>query len=264
MNIIVCIKQTPDTEKVKFNPETRTLLREGVENIMNPFDMQALETALIMKDKFGGKVTCISMGLPQATDVLKEALAMGADDAALISDRALAGSDTLATSLTLSAAIKKIGEYDLILCGKQAVDGDTAQVGPEIAEHLGLPQITGTLKLDYVDERFVAYRENDNYSETLACAAPLLVTVNTAEKEPRFASIKGKMKARKAKIPTWTIEDLGLAPEQVGLTGSPTKVRKSFTPTPPEIHSEIIAEEDLDVAVDMLFDKLVKAEIITR
>ena len=152
----------------------------------------------------------------------------------------------------------------MILCGKQAVDGDTAQVGPEIAEHLGLPQITGTLKLDYVDERFVAYRENDNYSETLACAAPLLVTVNTAEKEPRFASIKGKMKARKAKIPTWTIEDLGLAPEQVGLTGSPTKVRKSFTPTPPEIHSEIIAEEDLDVAVDMLFDKLVKAEIITR
>ena len=162
MNIIVCIKQTPDTEKVKFNPETRTLLREGVENIMNPFDMQALETALILKDKFGGKVTCISMGLPQATDVLKEALAMGADDAALISDRALAGSDTLATSLTLAAAIKKIGDYDLILCGKQAVDGDTAQVGPEIAEHLGLPQITGTLKLDYVDERFVAYRENDN------------------------------------------------------------------------------------------------------
>ena len=264
MNIIVCIKQTPDTATVKFNPETRTLLREGVENIMNPFDRQALETALCLKDKEGAKVTVVTMGLPQAADVLKEASAMGADDAALITDRALAGSDTLATSVALAAAIKHLGEFDLVLCGKQAVDGDTAQVGPEIAEHLGIPQITGALSLQYVDGKFVAERENESCSMTLAAAAPLLVTITKAEKEPRFASIKGKMKARKAKIPTLTVADLGLDEATVGLSGSPTKVRKAFSPMPPEIHSEIIAEEDADVAVDMLMEKLVQAQIISR
>lgn len=264
MNIIVCIKQTPDTATVKFNPETRTLLREGVENIMNPFDRQALETALCLKDKEGAKVTVVTMGLPQAADVLKEAIAMGADDAALITDRALAGSDTLATSVALAAAIKHLGEFDLVLCGKQAVDGDTAQVGPEIAEHLGIPQITGALSLQYVDGKFVAERENESCSMTLAAAAPLLVTITKAEKEPRFASIKGKMKARKAKIPTLTVADLGLDEATVGLSGSPTKVRKAFSPMPPEIHSEIIAEEDADVAVDMLMEKLVQAQIISR
>lgn len=264
MNIIVCLKQTPDTAKVKFNPETRTLLREGVENIMNPFDRQALETALELKDTHGGRVTVVSMGLPQAQDILKEAIAMGADEAALISDKALAGSDTLATGMALAAAIKKLGEFDLVLCGKQAVDGDTAQVGPEIAEHLGIPQITGALKLDFDGEKFIAERENDYNSLTLACTAPLLVTVTKSAKEPRFASIKGKMKARKANIPTLTVADLGLKPEDVGLIGSPTKVRKAFTPVQPEIHSEIINEEDLDQAVDMLVAKLAAAEIITR
>lgn len=264
MNILVCIKQVPDVEKVKFCPETRTLLREGVENIMNPFDRHALEVALMMKDKFGAKVTCIAMGLPMAADVLKEAIAMGADDAALISDRALAGSDTLATSLTLAAAVKHLGQFDLVLCGKQAVDGDTAQVGPEMAEHLGIPQITGALKLDYVEDRFIVERENESSVQTLACAAPLLVTVTKAEKEPRFASIKGKMKARKANIPTLTAADLGLDPAEVGLSGSPTQVKKSFTPEHPVINSEIINEEDVDVAVDMLFNKLVEAKIITR
>ena len=155
------------------------------------------------------------MGLPMAADVLKEAIAMGADDGALISDRALAGSDTLATSITLAAAIKHLGEYDLVLCGKQAVDGDTAQVGPEIAEHLGIPQITGALKLDYVDDKFVVERENESCAMTMACPAPLLVTVTKAEKEPRFASIKGKMKARKAVIPTLTVADLGVDPWSV-------------------------------------------------
>ena len=264
MNIIVCVKQTPDTATVKFNAETGTLLRDGVENIMNPFDRQALEAALCLKDKFGGKVTCLSMGLPMAADVLKEAIAMGADEGALISDRALAGSDTLATSVTLAAAIKRLGDFDLVLCGKQAVDGDTAQVGPEIAEHLGIPQITGALKLDFADDKFVVERENESCTMTMACAAPLLVTVTKAEKEPRFASIKGKMKARKAVIPTLTIADLGVDAAEVGLAGSPTKVRKSFTPEPVKINSEIINEEDIDKAVDMLFEKLVEAKIITR
>ena len=264
MNIIVFIKQVQDTATVKFNPETNTLLREGVENIMNPFDRQALEAALCLKDKEGAKVTVITMGLPQATDVLKEAIAMGADDAVLISDRALAGSDTMATSIALAAAIKHIGEYDLVLCGKQAVDGDTAQVGPEIAEHLGIPQITGALSLNFADGKFVAVRENESSSMTLAAAAPLLVTVTKAEKEPRFASIKGKMKARKAKIPTLTIADMGVDEANVGLAGSPTKVRKSFTPCPPAIESEIFAEEDAAKNVELLFNKLVAAKIISR
>ena len=189
---------------------------------------------------------------------------MGADDGVLLSDRVLGGSDTLATSLALAAAVKHLGEFDLVLCGKQAVDGDTAQVGPEMAEHLGIPQITGALSLNYADGKFVVVRENENYQLTLACAAPLLVTVTKSEKEPRFASIKGKMKARKAQIPTLTVADLDLDPATVGLKGSPTKVKKAFTPTPPEINGEIITEEDADAAVDMLFEKLVKAEVITR
>ena len=177
---------------------------------MNPYDQQALEVALGLKDKEGAKVTVLTMGLPQATDILKEAIAMGADEGVLLSDRVLGGSDCLATSTALAAAIKHLGEFDLILCGKQAVDGDTAQVGPEIAEHLGIPQITGTLSVKYEDGKFVAVRENESYSMTMACAAPLLITVTKSEKEPRFASIKGKMKARKAVIPTLTAEAIGL------------------------------------------------------
>ncbi len=264
MNIIVCLKQVPDTEAVKLNPETNTLVRDGVENIMNPFDRQALETALMLKDKEGAKVTVLTMGLPQATDILKEAIAMGADEGILLSDRALAGSDTLATSIALAAAVKHIGDYDLVMCGKQAVDGDTAQVGPEMAEHLGIPQITGALKVDFADGRFVVVRENESSVQTLACAAPLLVTVTRAEKEPRFASIKGKMKARKAVIPTLTVADLAIDTKLVGLSGSPTKVKKVFTPEVAVVESEIINEEDTDKAVDMLFNKLVEAKIITR
>ena len=264
MNIIVCAKQTPNTEKVKFDPITHVLQRAGVENIMNPFDRQALEVALTLKDKFGAKVTVLSMGLPQAIDILKDAISVGADEAILLSDRLLGGSDTLATSLSLAAAIKKIGDFDLILCGKQAVDGDTAQVGPEIAEHLGIPQITNALSLTFEDGKFIAERENESVAMTLACAGPLLVTVSKSEKEPRFASIKGKMKARKAQIPTWTAEDIGIDPAVVGLKGSPTKVKRAFTPEPPELNPEIIKEKDLDLAVDMLFDKLVEAGLITK
>lgn len=264
MNIIVCLKQVPDTEAVKLNPETNTLVRDGVENIMNPFDRQALEAALMLKDKEGAKVTVLTMGLPQATDILKEAIAMGADDGILLSDRALAGSDTLATSIALAAAVKHISGYDLVMCGKQAVDGDTAQVGPEMAEHLGIPQITGALKVDFADGKFVVVRENESSVQTLACAAPLLVTVTRAEKEPRLASIKGKMKARKAVIPTLTVADLAIDTKLVGLSGSPTKVKRVFTPEVAVVESEIINEEDTDKAVDMLFNKLVEAKIITR
>lgn len=265
MNIIVCIKQVPDTEEVKINPETNTLIRDGVENIMNPFDRQALETALIIKDATEAKVTVVSMGPPQATDILKEALAMGADDAVLVSDRALAGSDTLATSVALAAAVRKVGGYDLVLCGKQAIDGDTAQVGPEMAEHLGVAQVTGALKVSLgEDGRLLVDRENENSSQTLAVTMPAVVTVTRAEKEPRFASIKGKMKARKAEIPVLGAVELEIDTKVIGLSGSPTKVLKIFTPSVPSIESEIITEEDTDKAVDMLVEKLLQAKIITQ
>lgn len=265
MNIVVCIKQVPDTSEVKINPETNTLIRNGVENIMNPFDRQALETALILKDASGAKVTVVSMGPPQAQDILKEAIAMGADDAILISDRALAGSDTLATSVALAAAVRKVGACDLILCGKQAIDGDTAQVGPEMAEHLDIPQVTGALKVALAaDGRLLVDRENESSSQTLAVMMPVLVTVTKSEKEPRFASIKGKMKARKAEIPVLGAAELGIDPKVIGLSGSPTKVLKIFTPPVPQIKNEIITEEDIDKAVDMLIEKLVQAKIITH
>ena len=264
MNIVVCLKQVPDTSEVKLNPETNTLIRDGVQNIMNPFDRQALETALILKDTSGAKVTVVSMGPPQAEEILKEAISMGADEGILVSDRALAGSDTLATSFALAGVVKSLGDVDLVLCGKQAVDGDTAQVGPEMAEHLGMPQVTGALKVTMDGEKVLVERENESSSQTLAVELPALVTVTRAEKEPRFASIKGKMKARKAVIPVKTAAELGIDTTMIGLSGSPTKVRKVFTPPVPQVESEIITEEDADKAVDMLLEKLVQANIITR
>ena len=270
MNILVCIKQVPDTTIIKIDPETNTLMREGVPAIVSPFDAYALEAAARIKDKDKDtKIVVLSMGPEQALAALKECLSVGGDKAYLVSDRACGGSDTLATGYILSKAKEKIEElegikFDMLMFGKQAIDGDTAQVGPEMAEHLGIPQITGALSLSYEDGKFVVVRENENYQLTLACAAPLLVTVTKSEKEPRFASIKGKMKARKAQIPTLTVADLDIDPATVGLKGSPTKVKKAFPPPPPEINGEIITEEDADAAVDMLFEKLVKAEVITR
>lgn len=170
---------------------------------MNPFDRQALETALILKDTSGAKVTVRFDGTAAGNGYFERmAIAMGADDAVLISDRALAGSDTLATSVALAAAVRKVGECDLVLCGKQAIDGDTAQVGPEMAEHLGIPQVTGALKVALgADGRLLVERENESSCQTLAVTLPAVVTVTKSEKEPRFASIKGKMKARKARFP---------------------------------------------------------------
>jgi electron transfer flavoprotein alpha/beta subunit len=262
MHIIVCLKQVPDTEKVKINPETNTLVRDGVENIMNPYDEEALETALLLKDNCGATVTVVSMGPDQAKDMLKQALALGADEAVLLSDRAVAGSDTLATSVALKGLVDSLGAYDLILCGRLAVDGSTAQVGPELAEHLGIPQITGALKVTFADGKFTVVRENDTSSEVLEVAGPALITMTRAEKELRFASIKGKMKARKAQIPVKSAADLKIDPVTVGLAASPTQVLKIFTPEVPHIESLIINEEDPDKAVDTLMEKLISTNII--
>jgi electron transfer flavoprotein beta subunit len=194
MDILVCVKQVPDTTEVKIDPKTNTLIRQGVPSIVNPFDKNAVEAALQLKEKHGGKVTVISMGPPQAKDALKECLAMGADEAALISDRAFGGADTLATSYTLAAGIRKLGKFDVIICGKQAIDGDTAQVGPEIAEYLDIPQITYVAKVEVNGDIARVEREHEEGYEIIETTLPVLLTVVKSINEPRFPTVKGTMK----------------------------------------------------------------------
>jgi len=258
MRIIVCIKQVPDTEhlhEVKINPETNTLVREGIPAIINPFDSNAIEEGLRIKEKFGGEVIVITMGPPQAEKALRDALAMGADKAILITDRKLAGSDTLATSRTLAQAIKKIGNFDLILFGKQAIDGDTAQVGPEVSEILNLPLITFARKIEILDGKVRVERTLEEGYEVVEANLPCAISVTKEINEPRFASMKGILKARKMEIPQWGVEDLELNPEEVGLEGSPTQVVKVFNP-PPRPKGEILEGETVEEKVNKLIEKL--------
>lgn len=261
MEIVVCVKQVPDTTEVKIDPATNTLIRQGVPSIVNPFDKNALEAALQLKEQYGGKVTVISMGPPQAKDALKECLAMGADEAYLISDRAFGGADTLATSYTLAAALKKIGNYDLILCGKQAIDGDTAQVGPEIAEHLGISQITCCAKFTVEGDLLKVEREHEDGYEVIEGKFPLLATVVKSANEPRFPTVRGTMKANRKQIPIWTLADLEVDENRIGLKGSPTQVKRIFTP-PSRSGGEMIEAETAHEAVTILLQKLSDAKII--
>jgi electron transfer flavoprotein alpha/beta subunit len=236
MQILVMIKQVPDTTDVKIDPVTNTLKREGVESIINPFDMYAIEEALRIKERFGeGEVTVVTMGPPQALEALKEAISMGCDKAILLSDRKFAGSDTWATSYTLSQAVKKIGEFKIILCGKQASDGDTAQVGPGISTHLDIPQVTYVKKIeDITTEKATVERMTEEGYDIIETPLPAVFTVVKEINEPRLPSLKGKMKAKKAEIPVWTAEDLSCIEEKIGLDGSPTRVVKIFSPEPRE------------------------------
>ncbi len=231
MNIIVPIKQVPDTTEVRIDPETNTLVREGVPSIINPFDENAIEAALQLREAHGGEVTVITMGPPQAAEALRQALAMGADKVFLLSDRAFAGSDTLATSYTLARAVKHLDAYDMIICGKQAFDGDTAQVGPGLAEHLGIPQVTYAIGIEVEGKRAKVKRLLDDRFEIVDAPLPCLLTVVKQINEPRHAGLKGVMKARKAEIPALTAEDIGADPARCGLAGSPTNVVRVFTPT---------------------------------
>ena len=255
MHFVVCIKQVPDTHDVKINPETNTLMREGVESIINPFDMYAIEEALRLREKMGGTVTALTMGPPQAESALREAISMGVSNAILVSDRAFAGSDTWATSYTLSKALEKIGDYSVILFGKQASDGDTAQVGPGVATHLDLPQITYVRKVEEIDEnRIVAERLLETGYESIESPLPCVRTVVKEINEPRLPSLKGKMAARKAEITTWGAADIEADPTKLGLDGSPTKVVKVFSPAPRE-GGEILEGEPAEV-VAKLAEKL--------
>jgi len=259
MNIIVCVKQVPETTDVKIDPETNTLIREGVASIVNPFDTYAIEEGVRIREKFGGKVTVLSMGPPQAQEALREAISVGADEGILLSDRAFAGSDTWATSYALAKGIKKIGDFDIILCGKQASDGDTAQVGPGIATHLDIPQVTYVKKIEEIkDGKAKIERMVEEGFEIIEVPLPCLMTTVKEINEPRLPSLKGKMKAKKAEVKVLTAKDIGADPAEIGLNGSPTKVIKIFTP-PPRVGGQILQGEAEKVTSDLV--ELLKSEV---
>jgi len=261
LNIIVCVKQVPASNEVKINKETNTIIREGVEAIINPFDMYAVEEGLRIKDNLGGKVTVISMGIPSVAGLLKETIALGVDDAILLSDKAFAGADTLATSYALSMGIRKIGNFDLIICGKQATDGDTAQVGPSLAEKLGIPHTTYVRKIEEIREGYIrCQRLTDDGYEVIEMPLPALITVVKEINEPRLPSLKGMMRAKKAAVNIWTADDIGADKNLCGLKGSPTQVVSTFVPVH-EVNSEMI-EGDPQEQARKLADKLLSMQFM--
>ncbi len=262
MNVIVCVKQVPATTEVKMNKETNTIIREGIESIINPFDSYAVEEALRIKDKTNGKVTVISMGIPSVADLLKETIALGVDEAVLLSDRAFAGADSLATSYALSMGIRKISSYDLIICGKQATDGDTAQVGPSLAEKLGIPHTTYVRKIEEIREGYIrCQRMTEDGYETIEMSLPAVITVVKEINEPRLPSIKGMMRAKKAVVTVWTADDVEADKNLCGLTGSPTQVVKTFVPVH-EVQSEMFTGTPQEQA-KCLADKLLTIQFKT-
>ncbi len=270
MEILVCVKQVPDTAEVKIDPVKHTVIRAGVPNIFNPFDQNALEAALQLKDADKEvKVTLLSMGPDQAKDVLKEGLAMGADDAYLVSDRKLGGSDTLATGYALAQAVKKVAaekgieQFDIILCGKQAIDGDTAQVGPQIACELGIPQITYARDIKVEGNKVTVQQENEEGYIVTEAQFPVLITAVKDLNEPRFPTIRGTMKAKRREIPTLDAAAIEADEAQIGLSGSPTKVRKIFTPAQRSGGLVLKVEDDnAQALVDQVVEKLSEAKIL--
>lgn len=231
MNIVVCIKQVPGTTQVRINPETGTLIRDGVEAVVNPFDEYAIEEALRIREKAGGTVKVITMGPPQAETALRSAIAMGADEGILVTDRKFAGSDTWATSYTLSCAIQSLEDTDLIICGKQAIDGDTAQVGPGVAEMLDIPFVAWVRKVEEISNRSIRVeRMMEEGYDVIEMPLPGLITVVKEINTPRMASLKGKMRSKKAEIQTLDAVALKVDETKLGLTGSPTQVFRSFVP----------------------------------
>ncbi|MGA3085355.1 MAG: electron transfer flavoprotein subunit beta/FixA family protein [Thermodesulfobacteriota bacterium] len=261
MHIIVCIKQVPDTKQIRLAEKTHTLIREMVDSIINPYDMYALEEGLRLKEQFGGRVTVCSMGPPQAESSLREAITYGADEAVLLSDRAFAGADTWATSYTLAKGIEKIGPFDLILCGKQAMDGDTAQVGPGIAERLSIPYVTWVRKIeDIYDGQMVVQRLMDDGYDRMKLPLPALLTVVKEINEPRVPSLKGKMRAKSQKVEVYGVKELKADSERVGIRGSATQVIKVFPP--PRLKEREWIEGTVEEQVTQLLDKLSRQKLI--
>jgi electron transfer flavoprotein beta subunit len=268
MHIVCCIKQVPDTTQVKIDPVTNTLVRAGVESICNPYDLVGTEAAIRLVEKHGGKVTVITMGIPQAEAQLRDCLALGADEAVLLSDRALAGADTLATSYTISCAINKLNAADpvqIVFCGKQAIDGDTAQTGPGIATRLGFTQLTYVseiIGLDTEKKMITVRREIEGGSQIVEAKLPVLLTVELELATPRYASLPGLVKAIRQPIQVWGAKDLGCTPDLLGLKGSPTSVRTIFAPPPRKGGPVFDSAEGLDKAVNTLLDTLFQKESV--
>lgn len=255
MKIVVCIKQVPDTTEVRINPETNTLIREGVDSIINPFDLYALEEGIRLKEKSNGEVIALTMGPPQAEEALREAIALGCDSGILLTDRSFAGADTWATSYTLSRGIRRIGEVDLIICGKQAIDGDTAQVGPGIAEMLDIPCITYVKKIEEIDEKGMrAQRMMEGGYHVLESPLPALITVVKEINNPRMPSLRGKMRAKKEEIIKYTASDIACEVDHIGQLGSPTVVEKIFAP--PAREKGMMIKGEAPQAVRKLLEEL--------
>ena len=249
LRIVVCIKQVPDTTQVRIDPETNTLVREGIPAIINPFDLHAIEAGVRLKERYGGTCAMVCMGPPQAVDALQKALSFGADQGILLSDRALVGSDTLATSAALAGAIRKLDQQqkvDLVLCGKQTIDGDTAQVGPGIATRLGFSQLSYVGRIESVDleKRTVRVRRIlEGAEEVVEAPLPALLTVLKEIGEPRYAALPAVIQGLRTAIPVWGITNMDLSSDEVGLAGSPTQVRRIFAP-PQRERGEILAGGD--------------------
>jgi electron transfer flavoprotein beta subunit len=258
MNIVVCLKQVPGTTEVKIDPQTNTLIRQGIENIINPFDTYALEEGVRLKEKHSGKVTVITMGPPQADAALREAVSLGADEAVLLSDRAFAGADTWATAYTLSRAITKINDYDVIICGRQTIDGDTGQVGPELAEMLDIPFVAYVSNIEEIKDKYLRVRRMvEEGHEVIETTMPAVITVAKEINVPRLPSLRGIMKSKSAKIETWGVNELGVNPSMVGLAGSSTQVIKIFFPQ--RVHQAELLTGNLEQQVETLVDRLKKA-----
>ena len=256
MKIVACIKQVPDTKEVRIDPETGTMIREGVPSIINPFDLYAVETALQLRDRFGGEVVIVTMGPPQAAEALRDTIAMGADQGILVSDRAFAGSDTLATSYTIAKAIEKIGAVDLIITGKQAIDGDTAQVGPGVAVNLDMPFVAFIGKVEDATEKSITIaRLMEDGHDIVELALPAVISVVKEIGEPRLPSVRGKMKARNWEPTVWRAADLAADEKRIGLSGSPTQVAKIFTPKS-RGKGEMLEGDSADKVADMVAEKL--------
>ena len=256
MKIVVCVKQVPDTMEVEVDRKSGTIIREGVPSILNPFDEFALNEALRLREKTEAKLIVISMGPPQAEKALRKCLAIGADEAILLSDRAFAGSDTWATSYTLGRALKSIGEIDIVLCGQQAIDGDTAQVGPELAQQLGFSQLTYVEGIEDVGESGVTCRKEtgDGYVRIRSQIPALIACQPTPDFEPRIPGIRDVLKAKKKPLKSWGLEDIGGDPGGFGLEGSPTQVIRSYPP--PKREKGIVIEGDPESSARKLISLL--------
>lgn len=262
MKIVVCIKQVPDTAEVKLDPKTGTLIRDGVPSIINHDDKAGLETALQLREQVGGTVTVVCMGPPQADVALREALAMGADDAYLLSAREFGGSDTYATATIIATALKKIG-FDLVITGRQAIDGDTAQVGPQIAEQLGVPQVSYAEEVAVNEGDLVIKRQFEDQAHVLKVKLPCLITALSELNEPRYMNVGGIVDAYQKTVTVWGFDDLknDLNPAWIGLKGSPTNVFQSFGKQPKGAGT-ILTGLSTDEAVAAIMEKLIQRHII--